>query len=62
MNFGHENKCGSPELWEKRNNGILPAPGGACSGCVCVCVCVCGDPPVTGTTAGGTHPTGMHSC
>ena len=22
----------------------------------------CGDPPVTATAAGGTHPTGMHSC
>ena len=23
---------------------------------------VCGDPPVTATAAGGTYPTGMHSC
>ena len=23
---------------------------------------VCGEPPVTATAAGGTHPTGMHSC
>ena len=33
--------------------GEVPAPGG-CVGC--------GDPPVTATAAGGTHPTGMHSC
>ena len=31
----------------------VPAPG---------CVCVCETPPVTATAAGGTHPTGMHSC
>ena len=31
----------------------MPGPGG---------VCVCGDPPGTATAAGGTHPTGMHSC
>ena len=30
--------------------GCVPAPEG------------CGDPPVTATAAGGTHPTGMHSC
>ena len=29
--------------------------GGACSE-------GCGDPPVMATAAGGTHPTGMHSC
>ena len=23
---------------------------------------VCGDPPMMATAAGGTHPTGMHSC
>ena len=40
----------------------VSTPGGACSGGgggAC-----CGDPPspVTATAAGGTHPTGMHSC
>ena len=34
----------------------VPAPGGACSDGEC------GDPPVTATAAGSTHPTGMHSC
>ena len=33
----------------------VSAPGGICSW-------GCGDPPVTATAAGGTHPTGMHSC
>ena len=33
-------------------HGGVPGPGGG----------VCGDPPVTATAAGGTHPTGMHSC
>ena len=33
----------------------MPAPGGVCSE-------GCGDPPMTATAAGGTNPTGMHSC
>ena len=53
----------------------VSAPGGVCSlGGVCSqgCVCSCGvsalrgaggdTPPPTDTAAGGTHPTGMHSC
>ena len=32
--------------------GGVPAPGGG----------VPGGPPQTATAAGGTHPTGMHSC
>ena len=31
--------------------------GGACSG-----EGRCGEPPVTASAAGGTYPTGMHSC
>ena len=39
-------------------SGGVPAPGGACSQGV-----PGGDPPSgTATAAGGTHPTGMHSC
>ena len=38
--------------------GDVPAPGGWC-----LLRGRCGDPlPVTATAAGGTHPTGMHSC
>ena len=41
-------------------NGLLPrgglVPGGAWSGGLC------GDPSGMATAAGGTHPTGMHSC
>ena len=33
-------------------SGGVPAPGGVPGG----------DPPGTATAAGGTHPTGMHSC
>ena len=39
------------------SRGGVPGPG--------VCVPgpgVCGDPPGMATAAGGTHPTGMHSC
>ena len=35
-----------------------PTPGGR----VCIPVCTEAHPPVTATTVGGTHPTGMHSC
>ena len=48
------------------------APGGVCSrggllpgGCLlwgCLLPGGCGDPPEMATAAGGTHPTGMHSC
>ena len=40
--------------------GVSAARGCLLQG-VCVCVCV-ETPPVTATAAGGTHPTGMHSC
>ena len=43
-------------LWEGSpgpHRGV-PAPGGSASG-------GCGDPPMA-IAAGGTHPTGMHSC
>ena len=33
-----------------------------CSGGGCLVRGGCGDPPGTATAAGGTHPTGMHSC
>ena len=33
-----------------------PHPGG------CIPACTEADPPPTATAAGGTHPTGMHSC
>ena len=43
----------------------VSAPGVAWSG-GCLLLGVCsrggGDPPGTATAAGGTHPTGMHSC
>ena len=41
-----------------RSPGGVPAPGegDACSGGGVE------TPPVTATAAGGTHPTGMHSC
>ena len=44
--------------------GGVPGPGGAWSrGClVLVLGGPGGDPPGTATAAGGTHPTGMHSC
>ena len=35
--------------------GVLPAPGGTCTGGVWRA-------PVKATAVGGTHPTGMHSC
>ena len=38
----------------------VPGLGGVCArGCL---VPGGGDPPGTATAAGGTHPTGMHSC
>ena len=37
-----------------------PAWGGAYSGGACLGGC--GNPPMTATTAGSMHPTGMHSC
>ena len=37
--------------------GLVPGSGGVCSWGV-----PGGDPPGTVTAAGGTHPTGMHSC
>ena len=37
--------------------GGVPGPGGSGPGGV-----PGGDPPGTATAAGGTHPTGMHSC
>ena len=43
-------------LWGGACSGGVPALGGACSGGV-----TGGDPPMA-TAAGGTHPTGMHSC
>ena len=36
--------------------------GGAWSGGFLLRVVPGGDPPGTATAAGGTHPTGMHSC
>ena len=37
--------------------------GGACSrGVPAPMVSVCVETPLTATAAGGTHPTGMHSC
>ena len=37
--------------------GVVPGPRGSAPGGLC------GDPPPgMATTAGGTHPTGMHSC
>ena len=42
----------------------VPGPGGVCSGAdACSGGGPGGDPPPwTATAAGGTHPTGMHSC
>ena len=44
-------------------------PGAVCSrgclvrgGCLLLGGLPSGDPPRTATAAGGTHPTGMHSC
>ena len=47
-----------------RGDGLVPGDGcGAWSrGGVPGPGRVCGDAPVTATAAGGTHPTGMHSC
>ena len=43
--------------------GVCLAWGAVCSGGVCLVPGgACGDPPGTATAAGGTHPTGMHSC
>ena len=45
----------------------VPALGGACSrrvpapGGASFRGCLCGDPSMTATAVGGTHPTGMHS-
>ena len=39
----------------------LPGPGRSAPG-GCLVRGGCGDPPVTATAAGGTHPSGMHSC
>ena len=40
--------------WSREVSGPrgVPGPGGSPGG----------DPPGTATAAGGTHPTGMHSC
>ena len=43
-------------LWFCSRGGSAPGGGGACSRGWC------GDPPEMATAAGGTHPTGMHSC
>ena len=43
--------------WGGAWSGGVPGPGGVCSW-----GCVWWGPPGTGTAAGGTHPTGMHSC
>ena len=44
---------GVPGLGEVPGLGGCLVPGGGVPG---------GDPPGTATVAGGTHPTGMHSC
>ena len=44
---------------------ILLTGGGGClvpGGCLLPGGVLGGDPPRTATAAGGTHPTGMHSC
>ena len=44
--------------------GFRPTPKGEVEGDLaggCLLQGGCGDPPVTATAAGGTHPTGMHS-
>ena len=47
---------GVPGLGRSAPKGVPALGGGACSGGV-----TGGDPPMA-TAAGGTHPTGMHSC
>ena len=45
--------------------GVVPGPGGLHGpggGWCLVLGGPGGDPPKTATAAGGTHPTGMHSC
>ena len=55
------------DICDSVNKGVPPPegcllPGGACSGgCLLPGGCL-GGPPGTATAAGGTHPTGMHSC
>ena len=39
-----------------RGGGLVPSGGSGTGGVPG------GDPPGTATAAGGTHPTGMHSC
>ena len=43
-------------VWGGSAPGGVYAPGGTCSGGCLV------ETPRTATAAGGTHPTGMHSC
>ena len=46
-----------------REGGCVPGLGGVCSGEVCLLPGGClVETPGTATAAGGTHPTGMHSC
>ena len=52
-------------VWSWR--GCLLLEGGCSGGCLLLGGCLVwgvpgGDPPRTATAAGGTHPTGMHSC
>ena len=47
-------------LWGVCSWGV-PGPGGVSGRGVCSGGVPGGDPP-TATAAGGTHPTGMHSC
>ena len=47
---------------EVEGSGFGGSPGPPLVWGVCIPACTEADPPPMATAAGGTHPTGMHSC